>query len=329
MFMSYPYIDLHCDTLPKAMRQGKSTLLELDGTMTDLKKLEAGGCLAQCFAIFMPPLPYVTTASDYPGDEAYIDALYRIFVQTEETHGDRFRRVETREDLTSLSATGRIGGILTMEDGRAVQGRLENIRRFYKMGVRVLALLWNHENCFGSPNSPDPAVMNRGLTAFGKKAVGYMETLGMGIDVSHLSDGGFWDVVKLAQKPFLATHSNCRALNPHPRSMTDEMIRALAGAGGVMGINFCPAFLYEDVGRTDATIDGIAAQLRHRIRVGGLECAAIGTDFDGIRGELEIPNASCMPCLFEALARRGFTADELEHIAYKNAARVLRDILPG
>lgn len=323
----YPYIDLHCDTLPRALRQGKDTLFALDGTMTDLVKLRAGGCLAQCFAIFLPPLPYVEKADDYPGDEAYIEKLHRIFVQTEAEHGELFARVETAADLASLSDSGKLGGILTMEDGRAVQGSFGNLRRFYDMGVRILALLWNHANCFGAPNSPDPAVMNTGLTDFGKEAVEYMEQLGMGIDVSHLSDGGFWDVVRLAKKPFFATHSNCRALNPHPRSMTDEMIRALADKGGVMGINFCPEFLTEDIARTDAKIDGIAAQLRHRINAGGLECAAVGTDFDGIGGELEIPDASFMPHLFEELEKRGFTANELEHIAWRNTARVLKEIL--
>ena len=325
--MNYPYIDLHCDTLPRAMRQGKDTLYALEDTMTDLVKLRAGGCLAQCFAIFMPPLPYVEKATDYHGDEAYIETLHRIFVQTAKEHGDIFARVETAADLAALPASGRVGGILTMEDGRAVQGSFENLKRFYDMGVRILALLWNHANCFGAPNSTDPAVMNTGLTAFGKEAVGYMEQLGMGIDVSHLSDGGFWDVVRLAKKPFFATHSNCRALNPHPRSMTDEMIRALADKGGVMGINFCPEFLTQDITRTDATSDGIAAQLRHRINAGGLECAAVGTDFDGIGGELEIPDASFMPHLFEELEKRGFTANELEYIAYRNTARVLNEIL--
>ncbi|MBQ4425590.1 MAG: dipeptidase [Lachnospiraceae bacterium] len=323
----YPYIDLHCDTLLRAWLQGKPTLVELTDTMTDLKKLRAGGCLAQCFAIFLRSIDYIAKANDYPGDEIYISDLHRIFVQTEKEHGAFFARVESAEDLEALRASGKVGGILTMEDGRAVQGRMENIKRFYDMGVRILALLWNHANCFGAPNSRDPAVMNTGLTDFGKEAVPYMEYLGMGIDVSHLSDGGFWDVAQLAKKPFFATHSNCRALNPHPRSMTDEMIRALADKGGVMGINFCPEFLTKDITRTDAKIDGIAAQLRHRINVGGLECAAVGTDFDGIEGELEIPDASHMPRLFEELAKRGFTADELEHIAYRNTERVLKEIL--
>ena len=323
----YPYIDLHCDTLGLARRQKKRTLLELQGTMTDLKKLRAGGCLAQCFAIFLPSKDRIKKPeSDYPGDEAYIAALHEIFLNTERECGDIFAAVRSAQDLSALEGSGKVGGILTMEDGRAVNGSFENLKRFYDMGVRILALLWNHTNCFGAPNSADPAIMNSGLTAFGKEAVAYMEELGMGIDVSHLSDGGFWDVVQLAKKPFFATHSNCRALNPHPRSMTDEMIRALADKGGVMGVNFCPAFLDGDISRTDATIDAIASQLRHRINIGGLECAAVGTDFDGIDGDLEIPDASCMPRLFEELSRRGFTADELEHIAHKNCKRVLNDM---
>jgi membrane dipeptidase len=109
--------------------------------------------------------------------------------------------------------------------------------------------------------------------------------------------------------------------------MTDEMIRAVANCGGIMGLNFCPIFLSQNLKQRKSSIDDLARQLRHRIRVGGLECAAVGTDFDGIGGELEIPSADRMPDLFEALEQRGFTSYELEHICWLNTERVFRDVI--
>lgn len=324
----FPYTDFHCDTLMGAYFRGCRTAFEYDGAMASLKKLAVGGCGAQLFAIFMPPVEMCKKAGDdYPGDEAYILALKEIFENTLSEHSDIAARAENAADLDANARAGRISAILSMEDCRAVDGRFENIKLFYELGIRMMGLTWNFANCFGYPNSADPELMNKGLTDFGKEAVPFMESLGMGIDVSHLSDGGFWDIVEIAGKPFIASHSNCRALNPHTRSMTDEMIKALADKGGVMGVNFCPEFLHADATRRDSTIDGIAFQLRHRINVGGLECAAIGTDFDGIDGELKIPDASHMPRLFEALERKGFTANELDHISHLNAERVLKEIL--
>ena len=109
--------------------------------------------------------------------------------------------------------------------------------------------------------------------------------------------------------------------------MTDEMIRALADRGGVMGLNFYPGFLAQDPEQQHSTVDFLAEQLRHRIDVGGLECAAIGTDFDGISGELEIASADRMPDFFEALERRGFTSRELDYICWHNVERVFREVL--
>ena len=137
--------------------------------------------------------------------------------------------------------------------------------------------------------------MAAGLTDFGKEAVERMEQLGMLVDVSHLSDGGFWDVSRLCKGPFVASHSNCRALNPHPRSLTDEMLRTLAEHGGVAGLNFAPEFLNGDITCQDSRVEDMVTQLRHRINVGGEDCAALGSDLDGIGGRLEIDSSAAMP----------------------------------
>lgn len=322
------YIDMHCDTLMMAWMKKQTDIYDQPDMMVDIKRLLQGCCKAQFFAIFMPsPGMKERMGLTQMDDDDYINHLSTIFRTTLEKHPESVAQAVSLADIRENAGAGKVSAVLTMEDGRSVDGKMEKLERYYGIGVRVLGLTWNQANCFGSPNSPDAAVMQQGLTAFGKDAVVRMNELGMGIDVSHLSDGGFWDVAKLTKKPFFATHSNCRSLNPHPRSMTDEMIRALADKGGIMGVNFCPAFLVQDTENNRATCDMLTAQLRHMIRIGGEDCAAIGTDFDGMGGELEIGSADRMPLLFEALDKAGFTANEIEKIAFRNAERVLQEVL--
>ena len=326
--VSYPYADLHCDTLYSAWLKGNNDIYDMDGAMADVAKIIQGGCRLQVYAIYMPSDDAGDDAvCPYPGDEAYIESLCSIFLHTVQKHGDVFAPARSMQDVDRNTAEGKASGMLSMEDGRAVGGRFEKIRLFHDMGIRMIGLTWNHPNCFGFPNSPDAKEMQKGLTAFGKEAISCMNETGMIIDVSHLSDGGFRDVARLSRKPFIASHSNCRALNPHPRSMTDEMIRTLADSGGVMGLNFCPAFLSSDPEQQQAGADELARQLRHRINTGGLACAAIGTDFDGFDGGQEFSSADRMPALFKALEQRGFTPRELDQICRGNAERVFRDVI--
>ena len=321
------YIDMHCDTLMLAWMKKQREIFDQPEMMVDVKRLRAGGCKAQFFAIFMPsPGMKERMGLKNFNDDEYIDTLRGIFSATLEENPDWVAQARSLADIHANERAGKVSAILTMEDGRSVDGSMEKLERYYDAGVRVIGLTWNQANCFGSPNSRDSAVMQQGLTAFGKDAIVRMNELGMGIDVSHLSDGGFWDVAHLTKKPFFATHSNCRSLNPHPRSMTDEMIRALADKGGVMGVNFCPSFLIGDTDNERMTSDMLIAHLRHMIRVGGEDCAAIGTDFDGMGGDLEIASADQMPQLFVALEKAGFTPREIEKIAFGNAERVIAEV---
>ena len=322
------YIDMHCDTLMMAWRKGWADIYHSPELMVDIQRLRQGGCRAQFFAIFLPsPTMKERMGLAHMDDDVYIEQLGQIFRTTLKQHGDVVAQAGNLAQVRENTRAGKLSAILTMEDGRSVDSKMEKLERYYNMGVRVIGLTWNQENCFGAPNSRDATIMAKGLTDFGKEAILRMNELGMGVDVSHLSDGGFWDVARLTKKPFFATHSNCRSLNPHPRSMTDEMIRALADKGGVMGVNFCPAFLVQDTENTRATCEMLTAQLRHMIQVGGEDIAAIGTDFDGMNGALEIASADQMPKLFTALEQAGFTAREIEKIAYANAERVIGEVL--
>jgi membrane dipeptidase len=191
------------------------------------------------------------------------------------------------------------------------------------LGVRLISLTWNGENCFGFPNSADPALMALGLKPFGIEAVREMNRLGVIVDVSHLSDGGFWDIRKHGAKPFVASHSNARALSPHPRNLTDDMIRALADAGGVAGVNYCPAFLSRDVTSGVSTVDLVVQHIGHLIKTGGEDCVSLGGDWDGITGDIELRGPEKMGILFDALADAGHPGRVIEKIAWGNALRVI------
>lgn len=317
------YIDLHCDTLMQAALSQRKDIAVMEKAMVDLDRLEKGGCMAQFFAIFMPPMAYrAKYGSALPDDETYIRLLHGILMNTIQLYPGRLALAKSAGDLAANA--GKISAFLTLEDGRAVDGKLENLDRFFDLGVRLISLTWNEANCLGAPNSADPAVMAQGLTPFGRDAVRRMNELGMIVDVSHLSDGGFWDVAELSDRPFVASHSNCRSLCAHPRNLTDEMIRALADRGGVAGLNFNPPFLEE--GGTHSAVQRIADHARHLADVGGLGCVALGTDFDGIRGTFDVGSPDKMDLLFTALQKVGFTQDQVEQIAWGNAQRLIRDV---
>ena len=166
----------------------------------------------------------------------------------------------------------------------------------------------------------------QGLTKKGFAFIERMEELGMIIDVSHLSDKGFWDIAKNTKRPFVASHSNARSLCGHYRNLTDDMIRAIADRGGVMGLNFYGNFLNE-TNDSNSKVSLIAAHARHIINVGGSECIGLGSDFDGIDGTLEIQDCSQMQKLVEEFERQHFTNEEIENILYRNVMKVYQEML--
>ncbi|GHT79177.1 peptidase [Spirochaetia bacterium] len=323
------FIDMHCDTLMRSYIQGREDIYEMPGSMLDIKRMGEAGALAQFFAIFMPPpdLDPMLGFTQPVDDETYIAWCFKVFRTTMERHADMAAPALSRAFLEKNERAGKMSAFLTFEDGRPIAGKPENLEKYYHQGIRLISLTWNGENCFGYPNSVDPVIMQRGLKPFGKEAVSLMNRLGMIVDVSHLSDGGFWDVAAISTRPFVASHSNCRAISPHQRNLTDDMIRTLADKGGAAGLNFNPGFLNADTNSKDSTAVLISAHARHMIAVGGVECAALGSDFDGIGGDLEISGIEKMQLLFDQFHRDGLSDDVIEKIAWKNALRVLKDSL--
>ena len=321
-------MDMHCDTLMRAYIEKKETVFRIPEFMLDIERMKMGGCFTQFFALFMLPESMKEELKEpFPEDAEYIRSLLSIFRKTMEEHADIILPARSILEVEENERNGKMSGILSLEDGRPVDGKMDKLEWLYREGIRMIALTWNYENCFGYPNSLDKEIMSKGLKDFGKEAVLRMNDLGMAVDVSHLSDGGFWDVIKISEKPIIASHSNCRALSPHRRNMTDEMIRALGENGGVMGLNFTGPFLTPTGTDRESKITDMILHLKHMVNVGGIEIAAVGTDFDGTFGEFDIPDCSKMQRLFDAMEQNGFTSSQIEKIAYKNVKRAFRDIM--
>lgn len=316
------YIDFHCDTLLNSYFQNKDSLEGLEKSMISPEKLQKGECSAQFFAIYMLP-----DSEKEHDDDSFIRLLRQFLINTAERQPGVIAHTNSYSEYEENYKAGKISAFLTLEDGRAVNGSIEKLENFYAMGVRLISLTWNFANCFGYPNSADPRAMQLGLTGFGKEAVCRMNELGMLVDVSHLSDGGFWDVMNISKAPVIASHSNCRSLSPHQRNLTDEMIKALADKGGVAGLNFCPAFLNSDINCEVSASELIAKHAKYMANCGGIECVAIGTDFDGIRGTLEVGGPDKMCLLWDELGKQGFSERDIELIAYRNAERIIKDVL--
>ncbi|MDO4311752.1 MAG: membrane dipeptidase [Eubacteriales bacterium] len=335
-------IDMHCDTLGKLlygeMTQGVGTFvterrdadkkegkdLKHNDFCISIPGMQKAGTLVQFFACFT----YVQAAGG-GYEECYEDALamMRLLWEQCERYGDEIAPALSSEDILKNERNGKISAILTVEEGGIINGKMERLKEIYEKGVRLITPMWNYENCFGYPNSRDREIMEKGLKPFGKEAVEYAGNLGMIVDVSHASDGTFQDILNCAKGPVVASHSNCRALCGHPRNLTDEMIRQLAEAGGVAGLNFYGAFLG---GRPESRLEEMTAHVQHMIQIGGSNFPAVGTDFDGFDGmEYEdICRVDDMERLWNGLKKAGITESQLDKIWRKNAENVLK-ALPG
>lgn len=321
------YIDMHCDTLSIGMVEHKECITKLEDSMVDIERLQESGVAAQFFAMFLPQrnMPEWFGMDEMPELEVLLQKMYDIFQVTLKKNKNRLAFAQSYDKMQENLQSGKMSAFLTMENGCVVNGKMENLKRFHDMGVGLMTLTWNDANCFGQNHSNDKSLMQTGLTDFGKEAILYMNELGMIVDVSHLSDGGFYDVARISKKPFVASHSNCRELSPSTRNLTDDMIRLLAEKGGVAGINFEPSFLNMNQEDAYSRVSRMCDHIEHFIKVGGVECVGIGTDFDGIGGQFEISDCTKMYLLFEELHRRGIGDDTIERIAFSNVTRVIKE----
>lgn len=232
-------IDMHADTTQRLVDERVDLAQRLPDGHFDSVRAREGGLDAQFFSIWVEPQLFGgggSTAMKRADDQ--IGAVRALA----ERHPEIWQLATTAADVRRIASEGKLAALTGIEGGYPIDEKIENVERYYKMGVRYMSLAWT-DSLSWAGSSGDEAGKTRGLNGFGKQVVHEMNRLGMMVDVSHVSDPTFWDVVNTSTKPVIATHSACRALVDEPRNLTDEMIIALAKTGGVVNVIFYPAFI--------------------------------------------------------------------------------------
>ncbi|WP_296877980.1 dipeptidase [Thomasclavelia sp.] len=320
-------VDMHCDTILRIYDEGGA--LKENKFNIDLNKMVKGDYLLQNFAMFVD-------LNDQLDPLVKAQRLIDLYYRELDKNQDMIKPVYCYQDIIDNQNEGKMSALLTLEEGAVVKNDLAILRNYYRLGVRMITLTWNYPNGIGFPNMTSGEGFARlksindqdGLTEFGIAYVQEMERLGMIIDVSHLGDAGFYDVLKYTTKPFVASHSNARTICNVARNLTDDMIKALAKRGGVMGINFCGDFLKPSTtGHVRSCVEDMVKHILYIKDLVGIDYVGLGTDFDGIDQNLEIQDASMMNLLAEALQKAGLSKAEIEKVFYGNVLRVYRQIL--
>lgn len=318
-------IDMHCDTMKAILDErdkNKNVNLKNNNFTVDIEKMKQGDYMLQVFAAY----------TNIKEGDTLVNCLRTIDLFHNEIKANKedIGIVLSYDDILKNIKQNKMSALLSIEEGACCKGDLGILRNFYRLGVRMMTLTWNYENELGFPNEiiGNKLVCDRGLKNKGFEFIEEMEKLGIIIDVSHLSDAGFYDILNNTKKPFVASHSNSRSICGHRRNMTDDMIKKLADRGGVMGLNFYSNFLNDNTTFNNMSkIDDMINHVKHIKKIGGIEVIGLGSDFDGIDCKVEIEDASKMQILAEKMKKEGFTENEVERIFYKNVLNLFREIL--
>ena len=309
--------DMHCDVLSKMLMDRRLRFENDPALDAAAERLRAGGVRLQAFAVFIPG---AWRGRPFDAVLASIDAFRRNIASRPDV-----LPVYAKRDLEKLMNPGetRIGAMLTLEGADGLEADPVYLRTVWGLGVRTLGLTWNYAN-WAADGVAEPR--GGGLTAKGRELVAECNRLGLALDVSHLSERGFWDVMELSRDAPIASHSNARALCGHPRNLTDDQIRALIAKGGRIGLTFVPQFLRDDGG---AAADDVLRHLEHVCALGGARHVGFGSDFDGVERHVRgLEHAGCWPRLAEAIAKR-YSAAETEGFLWKNWISYYGNRLPA
>jgi membrane dipeptidase len=352
-------VDSHNDTLQRVLIEKVDIGQRLPDGMIDLPRLEEGGVHVPFFALWVP--------SYYPGAEAVRRTLeLRDAAQgVLDKYPDRIELATSARDIERIVGQKKIAAVLTIEGGHQIDDDLAVLRMYRRMGILSMTLTHFRNNHWADSSTSKPE--HNGLTDFGKQVVREMNRLGMIVDISHVSDKTFYDTLEVSTKPVIASHSSCYVYSDVPRNMKDDMFRALAKNGGVVGINFGASFLNqkdaEDLKQRiaqhnqvepnlvgadldafaakdhaksgeirpktgAATVEDAAECIDHVVKVAGIDHVGIGSDFDGVPGVPQgLEDVSKMPALTAALLQRGYKEADLQKIMGRNFLRVVREVI--
>lgn len=254
-------IDTHADTISAVVNDNYDMTIRNENHHIDIPRLLEGGTDGQYFAAWLNPRSH--KGKEVEATLAMIDAIYQVAAKD-----DRFVVATTAEDIINAHKEGKVAGIPCIEGGKAIVDNLAVLRMYHRLGVRYMTLTWNNNTNWADGSKHDeenyPGVgPHGGLTDFGVEVVKEMNRLGMVVDISHVHDDTFWDVMKVTTKPVIASHSNTWALNPNPRNMKDNMLKALAKNGGVVGVNYYAAFVSKEY---DDQVTAVMGEARAKMR---------------------------------------------------------------
>jgi membrane dipeptidase len=352
-------VDSHNDTAQRLLIDKVDIGNRLPDGMIDFPRLREGGIHVPFFALWTP--------SYYPGAEAVRrtlqlrDAMQGLF----DKYPDQIELATSAKDIERIVGQKKIAAVLTIEGGHQIDDDLAVLRMYRRMGILSMTLTHFRSNNWADSSTGKPE--HNGLTDFGKEVVREMNRIGMMVDISHVSDKTFYDVLEVTTKPVIASHSSCYSLSDVPRNMKDDMFRALAKNGGVVGVNFGSSFLnqkdadllkkliaqrnskepnlsgaeldrYAAKDRLDsgeirpavgnATVEDAAECIDHIVKVAGIDHVGIGSDFDGIPIVPKgLEDVSKMPALTEALLKRGYREADIQKIMGGNFLRVIRQVV--
>ncbi len=313
------FADLHCDTVTKAYDEGKS-LRENDLHIDLVRRANAGGGI-QNFALFLDSEKLREGEDILEKTKEYLEFYNLELAQ----NADLVEPVRNLEEIQKCIASNKTAAVLTLEEGAICKGEIENLQYFHENGVRMMTLTWNYDNELAASCTTSD---DYGLTKLGIQFVEEMERLGIIVDVSHLSDKGIYRLGEIAKKPFVASHSNVRALCDHRRNLSDKMIRIIADKGGVVGLNLYEHFLCPGFGKLSINDQSeiITSHVKHLINIGGEEVVALGGDFDGIDTNQLMPEISKIPTLRKILNSKDIPDRVLEKMFFGNVMRVYEQL---
>jgi membrane dipeptidase len=352
-------VDAHNDTVQHVLYENADLGNRLSDGAIDIPRLQEGGIHVPFFALWVPTY--------YKGSEAvrrtldFRDAMQHVL----DKYPDRIELATSAGDIERIVGQRKIAAVLTVEGGHQIDNDLAVLRMYRRMGILSMTLTHFRSNDWADSSTGKPE--HNGLTDFGKEVVREMNRIGMIVDVSHVSDKTFYDVLQVTTKPVIASHSSCRVFSDVPRNMTDDMLHALAQNGGVVGVNFGAAFLNQQdaehlkqhvsqqnaleptltgaaldefaakenvqlgIGHPhvgNATVEDAARCIDHMVKVAGIDHVGIGSDFDGISLVPHgLEDVSKMPNLTAALLKRGYSEQDIQKIMGGNFLRVIREVV--
>ena len=323
------YFDAHCDTIYRCLENGENSALDYGENREEQRRYyaasthlrENGGHIdllrgkkfrrcAQFFALF-----HDAAEAPIDGMWAQCQRMHDFFRREMADNAGIARHCRTGAEVDEAVSQGMVAALLSIEGADLIDCDVHKIETVSGWGVRFLNPVWNRANVLSGTNAEEP---ERGLSAEGKDFIRVLEEHDIYPDVSHLSDEGFWDLVRMAKRPVIASHSNARAICPHRRNLTDDQFRAIRDLGGVVGLNLYLHFVGEP------TMDALVAHVEHLLALGGEKTLCLGGDMDGCEALAGgMTGMQDMPKLYDALKARGYGAELLEDIFWNNLRRLI------